>query len=574
MSDGPGSQNSVAPDGSSEQADVHDVIIIGAGPCGLAVAARLREQAPAPIFTDEEHRRYWWLRKHKRWIATKHVKDGRVSCRPQVPVPELDVVVLDADNDQWLSRWDRLFTMYDIQHLRSPMFWHMDPGERDSLLAFAHETERVDELVEIRHCVGKELSKHARKKRQGRRGGDIEPREINERERTDYFNPSRSLFSEHARSVASRYGLINGLVQKESVLDIQFGVVDAVSTGGEPLFTVDSNKGRRYAKVVVLAVGPANKPTIPAIPTTCPSATPADTKPRQMCHSMHIEHFPDPIIQKKINAGQQTTVLVVGGGLTSSQLSDLAVRRGVTTVWHIMRGPFRVKPFDLDLEWMSKYRNVQQAMFWSADSDEERLQMIKAARGGGSMTPTFSKRLHAHVSSGRVKLRTNTAIVGLDYMYRGCGRENKSPGSGSWIVTTDPPIPDLPPMDYIYFATGVQSDFSTLGYLQTMMASNPIQGFGGFPCLNDDLMWKDGVPLFVTGKLAALRLGPGAANLGGAMVGAERIALALMELLSSRRRRGETPKGSQPHAKRGNGLFSYNVGLGSKYHCLGQEEVV
>jgi len=354
-------------------------------------------------------------------------------------------------------------------------------------------------------------------------------------------------------------------VRKESVLDIRFEAVDDVSIDGEPVFTVDSNKGRRYAKAVVLAVGSANTPTIPAVPSL--SAAPGD-RSRQMCHSMHIERFPDPIVQEKIKAGLQTTILVVGGGLTSAQLSDLAVRRGVSTVWHIMRGRLRVKPFDLDLEWMSKYRNVQQAIFWSADSDDERLQMIKAARGGGSITPTFSKRLHAHVSSGRLKLQTNTAIVDLDYR---CGRE-KQPGS--WIVKTEPPIPDLPPMDYLYFATGVQSDFSTLGYLQTMTARSPIQGYGGFPCLNDDLMWKDGVPLFVTGKLAALRLGPGAANLGGAMIGAERIALALMELLSRRQHQGESSLGSQPHSKQRNGFLNYNVGLGSKYHCLDQGELV
>lgn len=39
------------------------------------------------------------------------------------------------------------------------------------------------------------------------------------------------------------------------------------------------------------------------------------------------------------------------------------------------------------------------------------------------------------------------------------------------------------------------------------------------------------MPLFVTGKFAGLRLGPGAANLEGARAGAERVALALEGLL-------------------------------------------
>lgn len=29
-----------------------------------------------------------------------------------------------------------------------------------------------------------------------------------------------------------------------------------------------------------------------------------------------------------------------------------------------------MKPFDIDLDWMAKYQNVQKAAFWSADSDE------------------------------------------------------------------------------------------------------------------------------------------------------------------------------------------------------------
>lgn len=45
-------------------------------------------------------------------------------------------------------------------------------------------------------------------------------------------------------------------------------------------------------------------------------------------------------------------------------------------------------------------------------------------------------------------------------------------------------------------------------------------------------MWNDEVPLFLTGGLAGLRLGPGAGNLAGARQGAERIAWKVDELLS------------------------------------------
>lgn len=154
---------------------VFDVLIVGAGPAGLAAAARIREQAPSAMFTDEEHRRFHWLSKHGKRVALKQTKTGRVqSVSPETVPPgrtECKMAVLDASGDVWLGRWRRLFSTFGISHLRSPMLWHVDPQDRDALLSHAHFNGRESELVEIRGCVGKEMSKHQKKKRSQFSGG-------------------------------------------------------------------------------------------------------------------------------------------------------------------------------------------------------------------------------------------------------------------------------------------------------------------------------------------------------------------------------------------------------------------
>jgi hypothetical protein len=137
------------------------------------------------------------------------------------------------------------------------------------------------------------------------------------------------------------------------------------------------------------------------------------------------------------------------------------------------------------------------------------------------MTPRYRKVLDAHVASGKISLHTHTTLQSVSWDAQ----------SQRWSSLTSAPGVSFPSMDYIVFATGIQSNVETIPFLQTMQKQHPIETIGGLPCLNDDLMWNDDVPLFVTGRLAGLRLGPGAPNLVGARIGAERIAWNVEDVL-------------------------------------------
>lgn len=185
----------------------------------------------------------------------------------------------------------------------------------------------------------------------------------------------------------------------------------------------------------------------------------------------------------------------------------------------------------------------------------ERLVQIKEARGGGSLTPKFAKILKQHIGKGRLSLHTHTTVVSPSYC----------PDSQSWKLVTDPPIANLPEVDYVYFATGIQSDFSTISMLRTMVTKYPIPSHGGLPALNDDLMWKNGIPLFMTGRLASLRLGPGAGNLEGARIGAERISWAIEDILGQGRRDSLVDHDLDDEGSHG---YRYGAGVGSRFESL------
>jgi hypothetical protein len=375
---------------------VHDVVIIGAGPAGLAAAARLREHTPSATFTDDEHQRYHWIKKHGRKMNIKNYKTNKNSlptppsspdssdssdsgCNHHGPDDAIDVITLDADGTEWMAKWNRLFKTFGIDYLRSPMFFQIDPADRDALLAYTYEKEREKELQALPGCAGKEVSKHKKKKRLHAKGRFLgRTPDIDERDRKDYFVPSTNLFASQCAAIIQRYNLGHEVLRQETVLNVEYDMVESF-TGAEhdsvisaddqdeetAIFRVTTDQGVHFARIVVLAVGPGNAPCAPSI-----RGLPLQSPHEGYTHAMQIKNFPPPHMKAKIESRRTTTMLIVGGGLTSIQLADLAIRRGVNKVWLLMRGDLKVKYFDVDLDWVGKFRNFKQAEFWTADTDE------------------------------------------------------------------------------------------------------------------------------------------------------------------------------------------------------------
>lgn len=174
------------------------------------------------------------------------------------------------------------------------------------------------------------------------------------------------------------------------------------------------------------------------------------------------------------------------------------------------------------------------ATFWSADSDEERMDMLRTAKGGGSITPGYAKILKKWEETRRLQVHCDTQIVLDDQCIYDITRKtwtnlhisSSSPSTGL-IQSNNSEI------DHIFYATTSPPDISTVSFLQSMLTVSPIETLAGLPVLTDDLAWSPAVPLFFTGGLAGLRLGPGAANLAGARLGAERVAWAVEEALAA-----------------------------------------
>lgn len=505
-----------------------DVIVIGGGPCALAVCARLCEKCPGSIFTEDEHQRYHWLKQrgHKVNLVNRNVsshnkfKPNKHKYLQPNFTPD-DILVLDETSDKFLGQWDNQFEACKIPYLRSPMFFHVDPANVDGLVSFAHMTKREKELKEIENVVGREYSKHQLKRQMKKKNKKSVPApsniagtkshdvsglvDINMRDWKDYYRPSTPIFRDHCQSIVDRYGL-HDVVEKEKVLDIKYTLVTIMGTNQSGKgFVITTNKGIYGCKICVLASGHKGKANYPIKPFD------DLVKLERSCHTSHIfQHqvtFPPPNLKSNTSG----SLCVIGGGLTSAQLVDTAINLGIKEVYLLLRGPIKIKHFDFHLDWVTKYKNLKKSAFYMRDSDEERLEMIYDAREGGSINPEYYKKLLKHEKSGKLRILKHTVVEAAEW----------DEEDSKWNLELTNNLKLNP--NYIVFATGNQADIKSLPFLQSMVTEHDIETVQGLPCLTDNLEWDKDIPLFVTGKNASLKMGPSSANLDGARLGAERI---------------------------------------------------
>ncbi|CCH43861.1 hypothetical protein BN7_3415 [Wickerhamomyces ciferrii] len=493
-----------------------EVIIIGGGPCGLATASRLCEETPGAIFSDGEHQRFHWLR--QRGNATNIIgkKKRSLSKSNRRYTPD-EIMVLDKVSDRFMGQWDNQFEAVDIPHLRSPMFFHPDPNDIDGLLSFAHSSGRQNELKEINGVVGQEITKHQQKKMRSKRKNSMEMKsskqknvglvEIDHRNRFDYYRPGTKLFHDFCESLVNRYELEN-VVRQADVVDIKYGEVNKIMLNGEIEngmgFQIETADGDIFGcKVAILAVGPAGEPNYPLLPEIDNKFGVGSCHAAQMFRKQAM--VPTQRMQDKINMKKHTEVVVIGGGLTSAQLTELLVKKGVGKIHYVIRGEIKIKHFDFHLEWVTKYQNFMKSTFWMKDTDMERYEMIEDARGGGSVNPQYHKVLMKLADMGKIEIHKHCEIK--DKVW---DEEKQLWSNVEFMDKINNTTKTFTDIDYILYATGIKADVESLPMMKSICTEHPIE--------------------VIKGRFAMLRTGPSSANLDGGRIGAERIGWYVQHL--------------------------------------------
>ncbi len=367
-------------------------------------------------------------------------------------------VVIDPSG-QWLQQWQHQFSAYEIPHLRSPIVHHPDPNPY-ALRAFAES--RADELF------------------------------------PPYDLPGTQLFHDFCQEIIRRWQL------QGRVVPAQVNGLEPIRERGRQRFRLTFTNGQVLtARRIVLAIAGG----VPHVPDWV-NALPQNYPPERLCHSHQVD------LRRLQLAGEQ--ILIVGSGLTAGHLAVGAISRGAQ-VMMMARRTFYEKLFDAEPGWLGpKYLKG----FHAEPSWENRWQMIRAARNGGSLTPAVLTKLRRLERSGKLSF------------YEQCEVQSATWQDNTWQVSCNHPeahhcITHLP-IDRIWLATGSTLDVNQWPLLSAVREQYPLADVEGLPILDKHLRWP-GCNLFIMGGAAALQVGPVARNLFGGKLACDRIVPALIK---------------------------------------------
>ena len=232
-------------------------------------------------------------------------------------------------------------------------------------------------------------------------------------------------------------------------------------------------------------------------------------------------------------------LLVIGGGLSAAHLACEAVRCGWANVTLVARHRMAVRPFDIDEAWMRRHLSAEleacEAEFFAA-CPAERRTLLRRARPGGSLTRASLADLDELRRRGQLELLEEAYVLEACWSTPEASTKLKAGPhtEGAWIVSlireggggvggTSSLV-----VDAIWLATGARLDVADVLVLQSLLHAQPQPTHGGLAELTPSLRWNETTPLYISGALAALQLGPDAFNLAGAGQGASRIVSDLL----------------------------------------------
>ncbi|KAJ3417261.1 hypothetical protein HDV05_005717 [Chytridiales sp. JEL 0842] len=533
-----------------------DLFVVGAGPSSLSLLCHILENSPFALMTEDSHQRLHYLNKKKPSSHSK-ARGPLWDCCGVLDVEGVKrrIKVVDSTGE-WMGKWKKSFDAYQIEHLRSPMY------HPESLRIFARESGRECELQDITQCFESNCKIHGRGKRSLGRA------HFTPNDRRQFYTPSTSLFTDFCTHLLDRY-FLHDLLHQGNVTSILPILSPTSKSPTKFIVKTISNDGTQqefHTRRVVLALGNTNIPNIPP----WARAVPKDSFPSQrLVHALDFvdclkeggEHagckkdiVPEDLaplleagkvekpaacagILKKnaVDASMKCTVsdevppvriLVVGGGLTSAQLVDLAVKRGCKDVHLIMRGKLKIKQFDLDLDWVGRNSNVQFAKFWAEKKAEARLSILRKAKNGGSLTPIYATLLQSYAESKTLHLRPHTTVSQSTWIPHSENPLKRPCWAVSMSHVIQGRLEEMEYFDLIWLGTGSVVDIEREKCLENVRRMFPVEVVGGLPVLTHDLQWP-GLEMYLLSAYASLSLGPTAGNLIGGRIGGQRIASVL-----------------------------------------------